>query len=80
MNNPILATFLALYGNASSGYMITGEWDNDEPMTVTIDFPMQPSLVFECEPESDDDGFFHFLLRDTTVTILVPYPNISDVQ
>lgn len=48
----------------------------DEHITVKVHYPKNVTRVWECDIDSDDDGFFHFLLSDTTITLLVPYPEV----
>lgn len=71
IEHAIQMSFTALYPRHVS---LNIEGAGDELITVRILVQGQPALIFEAELDSDDDGFFHFLLQDCLVQVLVPYP------
>ncbi len=70
----ILNQFISLYGTMHSGILVDGDPSCDERSTVTVRDPNLMDRVFTCEPASDDDGFFHYVMDDTLARILIPIP------
>ena len=62
--------FDAMYPNTRIEVVGAG----DEHIEVHVRVLPHADTIWECDIDSDDDGFFHFLLADTTIELLVPYP------
>lgn len=70
INQAIYMGFRAMYPTAN----VTVRGAGSEEITASIQFGTVTIIHWECEVPSDDDSFFHFMLEDTTVEVLVPYP------
>lgn len=70
----VTMAFHALYPTANIVVHSAGS----ETIIVAVQHKTDYIQGFTADIDSDDDGYFHFHLDDTTVTILVPYPEDLD--
>lgn len=70
INEAIYMAFRAMYPTGN----VTVRGAGTEDIQVSVQFGTVTIIHWTCEVPSDDDGYFHFLLDDCTVCILVPYP------
>lgn len=71
IEHAIRMAFTAMYPRHVS---IGIDGQGSEELSVCILIQGCPAIVYKCELDSDDDGFFHFMLEDCLIEVLVPYP------
>lgn len=70
IQNALQFFFSAVYPNVPVTVIGAGE----KHIEVHVRINPKVDTIWECDLDSDDDGFFRFYLADTTICINVPYP------
>ena len=70
----VTMAFHALYPKAD----IVVHGAGDKHMIVVVQRGTEYTHGFECDIDSDDGGFFRFVMQNSPVTLFVPYPEDLD--